>query len=278
MPTLDKRSPIPLYYQLADWIREQIRTGALATDSRLPSERELSEQFGVSRMTVRQAAAYLVQEGWLTVRPGVGTFVAASKFTYDALHLLGFTAEMMQRGDQVTSNVLEQAVVTPPPSVASELQLTETEQTVKIMRVRQVADEPLLLETIYLPATRCPGLERVDLAARSLYAVLEGQYGLQLHHARQTLEASVANEYEIQLFQLQTPVGVLVLEGTTFDTNERPVEYFKAVYRGDRFTFQLNSQHNGRPGRENDGPAIRVVLSANESSARNTPDGGTLDV
>lgn len=264
-PTLDKRSPIPLYYQLADWIREQIRTGALATGSRLPSERELSEQFGVSRMTVRQATAYLVQEGWLSVRPGVGTFVAESKFTYDALHLLGFTAEMMQRGGQVTSSVLEQAVVTPPVRVAAELQLAETEQTVKIVRLRQVAHEPLLLETIYLPAALCPGLERVDLAVRSLYAVLEEQYGLQLHHARQTLEASVANEYEKRLFHLQTAVGVLVLEGTTFDAHERPVEYFKAVYRGDRFTFQLSSQHNGRPGRESAGPAIRVVLSDNQS-------------
>src|SRR5690606_22030747 len=102
------------YYQLVEWLREQIAAGALAAGSQLPSERELSEQAGISRMTARQAITYLVNEGTLVVKPGVGTFVAAPKLTHDALNLLGFTAEMMRQGGTVTSRVLEQGIITPP--------------------------------------------------------------------------------------------------------------------------------------------------------------------
>lgn len=93
---LDKSSPIPLYYQLAELIRERIQSGELKPGDQLPSERDLSEQVAISRMTVRQAVAYLVREGTLVVKPGVGTFVAEPKLTYDALHLLGFTEEMIR--------------------------------------------------------------------------------------------------------------------------------------------------------------------------------------
>jgi len=97
---LNKNSPIPLYYQL----------------DQLSLECVLSEQVAISRMTARQAVAYLVREGALVVKQGVGTFIAEPKLTYDALHLLGFTEEAMRRGGVVTSRVLEQAIVTPPPT------------------------------------------------------------------------------------------------------------------------------------------------------------------
>src|SRR5688572_7494126 len=157
---LDKKNPIPLYYQLAEQIREQIKAGALKPGAQLPSERELSEQVAISRMTVRQAIAYLVQQGVLTVRQGVGTFVAEPKLVHDTLHLLSFTEEMMRGDGSVSSQVLEQLLVKCPAGVAAELDLVPEAPAIKIVRLRLSKGIPLLLETIFVPAGFCPGLEQ----------------------------------------------------------------------------------------------------------------------
>jgi GntR family transcriptional regulator len=239
---LDKSLPIPLYYQLAETLREQIESGALKPGSQLPSERELGEQLSISRMTVRQAITYLAQKGTLVIKPGVGTFVAEPKLTYDALHLLGFTEEMMAQGRVVSSRVLEQAIVKTPAGVALKLGLAQDAKTVKIVRLRLEGETPLLLETIHLPAALCPRLEKQDLARNSLYALLEKKYGIVLKRARQTFEATNANEYESKLFGIAANAPMLLSEGITFSNDDAPVEHFKAIYRGDRFKFELESQ------------------------------------
>lgn len=241
---LNKRSPIPLYYQLAELIKERIRSGELKLGDQLPSERDLSEHVAVSRMTARQAIAYLVREGTLVVKPGVGTFVAEPKLIYNALHLLGFTEETIRRGGLAASQVLEQAVVTPPLRVASWLNLKPGEQAVKVVRLRLSGATPLLLETSFVPTALCPGLEHADLAAQSLYALLEQHYRLHLEHARQTLEASVANDYEAALFGIKPGTSMILVEGATYLNQGSPVEYFKAIYRGDRVKFEFESQRN----------------------------------
>ncbi len=242
---LDKQSPIPLYYQLAEQLREQIDSGILPPGTQLPAERELGEQASISRMTVRQAVAYLVRAGVLEVKPGVGTFVAAPKHTYDALHLMGFTAELMRQGSKSTTRVLEQTIVLPPRQVGQGLALSSDQQVVKVVRLRFAEAIPLLLETIFIPMALCPGLATADLRTQSLYQLLEGQYALHLARARQTLEATVTNEYEATLFGLPTGFPMILLEGITYGEQDLPIEYFKAVYRGDRVRFELESQRNG---------------------------------
>jgi GntR family transcriptional regulator len=258
---LNKHSPIPLYYQLAESIKEQIRSGELKPGDQIPAERVLSEQHGISRMTTRQAVAYLVHEGALVARHGLGTFIAEPKLTHDALHLLGFTEEIMHRGGQVVSQVLEQAAVPAPARVAAELQLAPGEHALKIVRLRLSNGTPLLLETIFIPAGLCPALEREDLATQSLYAVLEQRCGLRLKRARQTLEATVANDYEGRLFGVAPGTAMILLEGVTDDEQDRPTEYFKAIYRGDRFKFSFESERSvwelDRPGM----PRVGIVLA-----------------
>jgi GntR family transcriptional regulator len=244
MNMLDKNSPIPLYYQLAELIKEQIRSGELKPGAQLPAERSLSERHAISRMTARQAISYLTREGTLIARHGLGTFVAEPKLTHDALHLLGFTEEIMQRGGKAVSHVVEQALALPPLRVATELQLAASEQVVKIVRLRLSDAMPLLLETTYIPAAVCPALVYEDLATQSLYALLERRCGVRLKRARQTLEATVANEYESQLFGVAPGMAMILLEGVTYDEHDRPTEYFKAIYRGDRFKFAFESERS----------------------------------
>jgi GntR family transcriptional regulator len=258
---LNKASPIPLYYQLAELIKEQIRLGELKAGDQLPSERLLSELHGISRMTARQAITYLTREGTLIARHGLGTFVAEPKMTHDALHLLGFTEEIMQRGGNAVSRVVEQVVVLPPPRVMTELQLRAQEPVVKIVRLRLSDATPLLIETTYIPAAVCPALAYENMATQSLYALLEQRCGLRLKHARQTLEATVANDYESQMFGVAPGMPMILLEGMTSDEQERPVEYFKAVYRGDRFKFAFESERSAWLYNTPGAPRISVVLA-----------------
>ena len=238
---VDKSSPVPLYYQLAERIKEQILAGVLPPGARLPSERELSLQTGMSRMTARQALAYLVHEGALKVKHGVGTFVTEPKLVYEALRFQGFSEAIAQRGGAPSSRVIEQIEIIAPERVAVGLELTVAERVYKVVRLRFADDLPLLLETSFIPCALCPGLHSVDLTTTSLYGLLEREYGVRLRRARQTLESTLATEYECALFGLSSGAPMLLAEGVAFRDDGRPAEYFKAVYRGDRLKFAWES-------------------------------------
>ncbi len=242
--SLDRESAIPLYYQLASSIREQIKAGVLAAGEQLPAERDLAREAGISRMTARQALADLTFSGDVVVRHGVGTFVAAPKLTHDALHLLGFTEEMARLGDVVHSRVLECTVVTPPAAIAAALDLAAGDATVRVSRLRSTGEHPLLLETSYVPHARCPGLEREDLERQSLYTLLETRYGHRLRAARQSIEAATASVYESDLLGVEEGAAMLVLEGVTVTDLGWPIEWFKAMYRGDRVKIAIESQRD----------------------------------
>lgn len=254
-----KNTPIPLYFQLAEQIRQRIESAELVPGSQLPSERELGERYGISRMTARQALSYLVREGHLIVRPGIGTFVAEPKLTHDTLHLLGFTEEMLSTGQAIASRVLHNATVTPPPSIAERLGLGPMGQATQIVRLRFTQDIPLLLETVYVPQALAPGLASEDFSRVSLYAVLERRYGLHLDHARQTLEVTSARDDESTLFGIALGASLLLLEGVTYTDTDQPVEAFKALYRGDKFSFALESQRQQHAHRS-DPNRLSVVL------------------
>ncbi len=238
----DKSSPVPLYHQLAEAIRERVRQGALPPGAQLPPERELAERVGISRMTARQALADLARDGALDVRHGVGTFVAAPKLTYDALHLLGFTEETLRLGGTAATRVLSQAVAPPPVPVAARLGLGPAEPAVEIVRLRSVGGEPLLLETSWVPWAACPGLDAEDLERRSLYDLLEGRYGHRLAEARQTVEATAAGEPDSLLLGVAAGSPVLLVEGVALTEAGRPIEAFTAIYRADRVRFALASR------------------------------------
>ncbi len=259
---IKKNTPVPLYFQLAEQIRAQIESGELKAGSQLPSERVLGEQARISRMTARQAINYLVRQGHLVVRPGVGTFVGEPKLTHDTLHLLGFTEEMLAHGHAATSQVLEQSVVPLPAAVATRLNRTVADLATKIVRLRLTQNTPLLLESVFVPQAMAPGLEREDLSQTSLYAVLEERFDVQLNRARQTLEVTTATEAEAQLFGVAPGTTMLLLEGVTYSTDEHPVESFKALYRGDKFKFALESQRLGGDATQN-APRLSVVLREN---------------
>jgi GntR family transcriptional regulator len=254
---LDKKSPVPLYYQLVEALRDQIVSRRYEPGDQLPPERELAEQYGISRMTVRQALQHLIREEALIARQGLGTFVAEPKLTYDPLHMLGFTDEMLRRGANPSSRVIEQALVAPSVSVARRLGLVDDERAVKVMRLRLSDGEPLLLETVYVPASRFNGLESADLSQGSLYQLMRERYGAQPAGAHHAFVASQATDFEVELFGIDACAPMIVLQGVTYDADNRPIEDFKAVYRGDRFAITLDTREAGAGALQ---PSMAMVM------------------
>lgn len=231
------RKAEPLYVQIAESLLAQIETGELAPDERLPSERDLSQRLSVSRMTLRAALRELDSRGLLVRRPGDGTYIAEPKIERHADKLVPFTLSMQQRGYKINSKliVFEQRLAN--VSMAKRLQIAVSTPVFFCQRVRLINQEPVLLENCTMPVEIFPNFGKHDLENRSLYEIMETEYGVIAHHSEQSLEAVVAADYEADLLKIN-PGGALMLERRLgFDQNDHPFEYGHDLYRGDRFRF-----------------------------------------
>jgi len=239
---LQREAPDPLYQQIKESLTVAIRAGEFEPHQRLPSERELSEQYGVSRMTVRQALQALVRDGLLYTRVGKGTFVAEPKIDQQLRRLTGFSQDVTARGGKPSSRVLEAQVVEATPEVAAALRMTPGSEVIRLTRLRLSNDTPLAIETAHLPFARFSGLLSHDFAVESLYMVLGQEYGVALTEAEQVLEAAVADVDEVRLLELTPPAAVMRMQRLTVDSEGEPVEYVLSTYRGDRYKFRFHLQ------------------------------------
>ena len=257
---LDKANPMPLYLQLAGLLLDAIKLGLLATGDQLPPERELAEMAGVSRMTARQSLAQLERNGTLDVRHGIGTFVADRKLVYDAVRLQAFSESASLSGTAATTRLLRLEIISPPADISAQLELGSGDQIIVISRLRLVDDEPLLLETSCLRASRFASFLDEDLKQQSLYALLASNYDVQLTHAHETVEAAQAGDADGVLLAVAPTAPTLVVSGVAFQAST-PIEHFRAVYRADRVKLAINSER--RPGIEtsNVNPRVSMVLS-----------------
>lgn len=235
--TLHRHHPIPLYQQLQATLRAQIESGRYRTHQRLPSERELSEQYSVSRMTVRQALDALNQAGLIYGKVGKGTFISEPKIDQQLVKLTGFSEEMQRRGQAPSSRVLKAATITATKDVASALQIEIKTRVFSLVRVRLANGAPLAVEYGYLPAHLCPDLLTHNFSRESLYDVLQNQYGWHLVRAQQTVEARLATDEELKLLELKRPAPILAMERVTMVEQGFPIEYVRSAYRGDRYKF-----------------------------------------
>lgn len=255
---LDRSSPVPLYHQLFATIRQLVADGRLLAGEQLPPERELAEMAAVSRMTARQALADLERDGVVTVRHGVGTFIAAPRFVYDAIHLQGFTEMAEQSGLIATSRVVGQHVSPASPSETDALGLPNRMNLLRIVRVRSLGGSAIVLETSQLDAVRFGGLTGEDLG-QSLYRLLERRFGVRLTHAEETIEARLADEREAELLGIAAGSPTLVVSGTAYQGGTA-VEWFRSVYPAERVRLAVTSQRQV-PGVDAGTQSVSMVLA-----------------
>lgn len=226
-----------LYAQIVDNLLERIESGELVPGDRLPSERDLSETLGVNRLTLRRALRVLESRGLLLRRQGAGTYIAAPKIERPAGRLVSFTRGMQQRGLIPGAKMILFEERPLERAAADELALPIGSPAYVIHRLRLLNQEPVLLERYVIPARRFPGLGKHDLVTRSMYEVMQTEYGVVVGRARQSLEPVVAAAYEAELLCVRPGAPLMLERRLSFDQDGRPVEQGKDLYRGDRFRF-----------------------------------------
>ncbi len=231
-------SPVPLYVQIKDYIRLNIQNGIFAVNERIPSERQLAEQFGVNRLTVGKALNELAQEGLIYSRVGKGTYVCPTKIDQMLQSLTSFTEDMSSRGKKASSRVLYSSVDPADQEVAKALSILPGAEVVVLYRVRLADTLPVALERSHIIYALCPDiLNNHDFSRESLYQVLREAYGLRLTHAHQTIEAVIAGEAEQHALEAGPCTPILSITRVTFNESEQPIEYVRSAYRGDRYKF-----------------------------------------
>lgn len=244
MRTIYRNSPVPRYHQLKEILRDRIRSGEWKPGDLIPSERELSETYGISRMTARQSITELVNEGVFYREQGRGTFVAQNRITQQLLRLTGFTEDIKARGQRPATRLLSAAVWPADEVTAERLRIQEGQPVFRLQRLRLADDEPLAIEESHLNFPGCENLADEDLENHSLYNLLETKYGLPLMEAEQELEAGLAGEEEASALQMPVGSPVLYTRRTTYTDRNRPIEYATSVYRGEKYTFFTRLQRD----------------------------------
>ncbi|MGE0131104.1 MAG: GntR family transcriptional regulator [Blastocatellales bacterium] len=236
---LSKELPVPLYHQLKTILLEKIRAGEMKPNDRLPAEDELAAQYGVSKATVRQALNELAVAGVLRREQGRGTFIAEPKLTQGPRALTSFSDDMRKRGLSPTSKSLKQDVVKAEADVAEKLQIAEGSRVVRIKRLRLADDQPMSIQTAYLPLELAPELAEENFVEASLYEVLERKYGLRPVRAQETHFAVLPEPGEARLLKVETNSPALAAERVAYLASGRPLELVYSITRGDRYKIVL---------------------------------------
>ncbi|KGA97670.1 GntR family transcriptional regulator [Alkalihalobacillus alcalophilus ATCC 27647 = CGMCC 1.3604] len=236
---IDKSSPLPIYYQIEEQIKQQIVSGILEPGDMLRSEREYAEYYQVSRMTVRQAINNLVALGLIYKKKGSGTFVQEQKIE-QALHgLTSFTEDMKTRGLEPSSHLIDFKIVPASQGIATELKIKEHTPVYEIKRIRLGDDVPIAIETNIIPANLVLGLTE-EIVINSLYNYIENKLHLRIGNATQIIESATANKTEAELLEIEKQSPILLIERKTYLTDGTPLEIVKSSYRGDRYKFMIN--------------------------------------
>lgn len=200
----------------------------------LPSERQLAERYGVARMTARQAVEALAARGIVARLQGRGTFVTDAKFVQPET-LTSFSEDIRARGMTPGATILAQEVTRASDVVAGRLQIAPRSNVVRIERLRSAGGDPMAVETASLPAARFPGLESADLGGRSLYRLLEEQWGVAVHVADQWVTAARLSPRQAAMLGVTTRQPAFQFQRVTRDAQGIPIEYVVSLYRGDRY-------------------------------------------
>ncbi|NBI07345.1 GntR family transcriptional regulator [Senegalia massiliensis] len=238
MIEIDKNNKLPLYYQLYEIIVHDIKKGTFAEHDKLPSERELCERFEISRSTVRQAMNELEKDGYIYKEHGRGIFVSPKSFKQDLFKFYSFTDEMKKIGKIPTSKVLDFKKIKSDERLARKLGVKINQNLYEFTRLRLADDEPIMLETSYLPMVRFPNLIREQLEENAMYDIFRGEYNVEFSKAEEKFRPVNTRKDESEILKVSRKVPGMMIERYTYE-NERVIEYTVSIARGDKFEYRV---------------------------------------
>ena len=225
--TLDRSSPVPLYFQISEPIAQLINSGALPADTRLEDELSMAARLHVSRPTARQALQRLVDRGLLTRR----------RHVHRPMELTSLMRDLVNAGHKVHTTIQRYEARPANAQEADALKITEGTLIVHIERTRFANDEPIAVLTNFIPADIAPTMQELESA--SLYDLMR-ERGVTLASARQVIGARSATTKEAKLLSEHRGAALLTTQRTTYDPSGRIVEYGNHIYRASRYSFEAS--------------------------------------
>lgn len=227
-----EHSNSPIYMQLAHRLRQQIDDGGISAGEALPSERDLCDIMGASRVTVRKAIELLIEEGLLSRRQGSGTYVTP-RIQAPGSFLSSFSEDAEARGESTDTIWMMKVVAVATDEEAKILELIPGSNVARLSRVRMAGGEPLAIENAVVPAEMLPDIRELG---NSLYQALD-QRGNRPVTGQQKIRAALAGPTEAGLLSIPEKTEILRIERLTRRADGRPVELTRSAYRGERYEF-----------------------------------------
>jgi len=231
---LDRSSPTPLYIQLKNIIRTKISSEEWILDSPIPSENELCNIYGISRMTARSVITQLVSEGLLYRIPGKGTYVSESKLEITGLSYIGLRSQLEAQGKSVSTQLLSIVRVPCDEHISKELNSQPGEDIFKIKRIRYVDNSPVCYYKTFVPAVLCPDLDTKDLESEQLCKILSMNYALNRSKVVETLESHIADLPKAEILNIPPGFPLLLLQDKISTSSDVIFEYTRVYFRGDK--------------------------------------------
>lgn len=239
---LREEETVPFYKQLKNKILDDIESGKLKHGDKLPSEREMAEQYQISRMTARHTLSVLEREGVVERRVGAGTFITNNKITMDFVTFNSFTKNMLNKGLTPSTQILSISEIEAKPTIANKLQVSPGEILFTIKRLRFVNETPIAIEESFIPEKLCPNLYNIINDDDSLYEILEREYGIVLIKAKEYMQVTFSDETESKLLRIRSESPCIFQEAVAFDRNNKEIEFSTSLTRSDivKFYSELN--------------------------------------
>lgn len=233
---VDRSSPVPLYFQVAQHLEHMIESGELPMGTRLENEIDLADQLGLSRQTMRRAIEYLVGRGLLLRKRGIGTQVVQAKVTRE-VELTSLYDDLAKTGRDPSTTVVSFSTEPAPDALAAELGLAAGTPVYVFERLRFAGAEPLALMRNHVPE-HLMRLSAADLEAQGLYNLFRAN-GISMRIARQSIGARAATAAEARALGERKGAPLLTMERSAYDEQGRAVEHGRHVYRASRYSFDL---------------------------------------
>lgn len=230
------QSPEPLYEQVKKALLKYIDDNNLPPGTLLPSERELSETFRISRLTVRKAIEELATLGIVFKKTGKGTFVAEPKIQQQLLVVTNFTDAISKIGHIPGAKIIEKELVYGEPKICMKMGLSGGARLLYMKRLRFVDNIPISIQSIYLNYDLLPGIEEL-VENHSLYSLIQERFNIKLSKTKAILESVNADYSCANLLWVKPNSPLFIMSGTVSDSLGRVIELFKCYYRGDRMRF-----------------------------------------
>ncbi len=238
---IDKSSPVPLYEQLRQGLMDAIISGRLSPGSKMPTEEELCETFGISRPVVRQAYVQLIANGYVIRSRGRGTFVKIPDVRDSMLATsFNFSEEMRKHGLNPVTKLLKIEKITYDSKIYGYLKLQQGDICWHTARLRCVNDCPYVYLENWVPDRIIKNLGAHDLNSRSLYEIFGTEYDIQITRTRRTLAARIAGAEIGALLGGRRGIPVMFVENLAFDQYDRPVDWCIEYYDGQEHKFEYD--------------------------------------